>query len=277
MSNISKLLLIFASSIALLSACNGGGSTSSGGGSGGNGPYTGPALESYSASIPGGGTLTAAQNMVFPAESSATTPVYFNVSGIPGNTTVNFMIQQVSGSSLQQKNVSVASSNLPTLSPASCNFTQQNESCVVTLNLNNSAAGTIAIVPGSGGSNLTPIQITILNTGLYTYTDGTYNVSGQYLSGVGGNGTCSTMPFSTTATVANGQICYTAGTCGTTVEGLTVFNTPMILTYMNSVFDNIYGYTNSYTMIPLTNGFSISVINSSCPAGIFEYQTFIKQ
>ena len=118
MTNSSKLLLVISSAL-ILTACNSGSSPSSSNSNNSNG-YSGALVESYSVSLPNGGTLNTTQNLVFPAESNGTTPLYFNVSNITESFNIDFAIQQTSSSSLQQKDVSAGS--LPTISSITCNF-----------------------------------------------------------------------------------------------------------------------------------------------------------
>ena len=239
MSNLSKLLIVLAAGFTLV-ACNGGGSSSSGGG--GNG-YSGALVESYSASLPGGGTLNTTQNLVFPAESNGTIPLYFNVVNITQNESIAFTIQQTSSSSLQQKDVSAAGANLPTISPTTCNFTLQNESCTLTLSLNNSSAGTYNIIPmvESPESGLAPIPFTNVVPGNYFFGNGTYSIAGTAYTV--SNGVCtgiSTLPAGAIATVGTTQTCYSVNGGGSPVCSPTpsFFNSSVNLPMPTQGFDS---------------------------------------
>ena len=254
MTNSSKLLLVISSAL-ILTACNSGSSPSSSNSNNSNG-YSGALVESYSVSLPNGGTLNTTQNLVFPAESNGTTPLYFNVSNITESVNIDFAIQQTSSSSLQQKDVSAGS--LPTISSITCNFTLQNESCTLTLSLNNSAAGSYSIIPTveSPESALTPIPFTNIVPGNYFFGNGTYSVSG--IADTVSNNVCTgnvPLPVGSIAVVNGSQICFSVngGTpaCSTTPS---FFNTTVFLPQNITGTDTLTGGTYYGTLSGLSNG-----------------------
>lgn len=111
--------------------------------------YNGQFAESYSVTLSNNAILHTSNNFILP-NTNQSSNTGFSISNLPqGNsTTVNFTIS------------SAKESNLPTITPSSCNFVgnSQNESgCTISINQNNAPVGNYSITPNYNGTNLTPI------------------------------------------------------------------------------------------------------------------------
>ena len=275
MKNILMLAFGTASAISL-TACNGGSSPSSTNIN--NNGYNGTVAESYSASLPGGGILTTTTNMFYPANTNESTPLYLSVSGITGSVNVNFTIQPAVGSDgIQQSNIKLAAVNLPTIvSPALCAFESNgNESCTLTIDLNNAGAGSYTITPTLESTALTPlINFTVLTQMNYIIPDGTYveTVTGNYPVRVGFLPGCyiESAPSTYTYTVTNGYGCNQYGYCSQLIPGTTgnIFTAPLTTTYF---IDNAGAtwYDTFYALGYYNGSYNTQTTRSVCPGVVY--------
>ena len=281
MTNSNKFLLIFSSAIAL-SACNSGSSSSSGTNSN---VYNGTLIESYSVSLPTGGNLVSTTNMFYATNATVSPILYFGVESNSSNVNITFSVQQTAGSATTANNVSVKSSTIPSITPTTCNFTSQNESCAITLNLNSSAAGTYSITPmieSISNIALSPIVFTVLPQTTYIIANGTYTRQGYDFSPnqLGVLPDCNVAYTTYTyQTVSNGQFCISSDDCIQMIPGTIQNNFIAPETKITNVDNNGVPYSITYTYLGYYNStYNTSTTISTCPGAVgYDSYTLINQ
>lgn len=267
MKNLSLYLSLMVAGTAIV-ACGSGSSGSSSGG--GNQPYT-PTVSStppvvYSATFTSG-----ANNYELTGESNI--PLS---TGLPSQTTVFKLTNTTSGATSISENISFTivandgtSGNLPTLSPASCDFestTDNSASCVITIQQNNNTAGSsYSIVP-------TPVGHSSLAGATYYYVNPITTPTEINMNGVWGIITdtidtdhCVLTPYSDTATINGQTITFSGGSSGSYLN-------PRTFPYTGT---NIYG---GYFYQTLIGGNTLLTIDEYPPCGdlkLYQYMTKI--
>ena len=283
--NINKCAIsAFILSSLALTACNGGSSSSTTTSSGG---YAGAATQAYIESLPSGGKLTSITNMIYPAESNGTVSLFFQVESITGNISVGFTAQQESSGGgggsdpvPSAAEIKAPVSGVPTLSPSTCNFTTSNESCTLTLSLNDASAGTYTITPNESSIDLTPLSFTTMNPtsgSSYTFTNGSYSLTGNQWDG---SNDCQLAPLPTNAVVTvntnAGTVCVVSDSTPQfcqPIESSALVNTPVQLPYITTFCASSVGATcvstGTDTAVNLTNNgglYDTNTFGPVCPS-----------
>lgn len=194
-------LVLLTSSGVLLAACNGGGSSSA---NNGGTPTPSPTSTpnpptTYSEALPNGGDLVTSSNLIL-ASNAISVPLAFGVTGITSDTTVNFVVSAVTGSSSTQLQ---AGGSVPTVTPSSCSFTAVNpQPCNPVLDVANAPAGSYIITPTVNSTNLSPITFSTQAASSVLLPDGSYSSTEQSSSSCIANSVI-TEYFS----IAYGQLC----------------------------------------------------------------------